>query len=135
MRREVIDDDVWAAVAQCGKFGDTFSGALRRALNIPFPNNGPKPPQKIGPKGRGNFRVATRRLERRLEGRDLAFRFDEEPWKTWKLPTSKSDKEEIRRMRDEALDFATKNGATQGQRHAVMKAFSEAGYYVTGPRS
>lgn len=130
MKRENIDDDVWEHVAEkYGKFGDRWCDALRRGLEIPIPkklaaarNAGSKP-------GRRN-RIAERRLERNVTDKEVAFRFGDGPWKTWKLPADRENKQEVRRIREEALDFGRSNGATAGQLNAIAKAFSDAGYYL-----
>ncbi len=48
----------------------------------------------------------------------------------WSLP-AKHDTEAIRRMRDEAVAFATECGATLGQVNAVKKALTDQGYFVS----
>lgn len=52
---------------------------------------------------------------------------------TWELP-SKSDREAIRELRDEAVAFGEKHGASTGQIKAIMKALTGNGYYLIGPR-
>jgi hypothetical protein len=51
----------------------------------------------------------------------------------WDLP-SKNDREAIRAVRDKALAFAERHGASGGQLKAIMKALTENGYYLIGPR-
>jgi len=51
----------------------------------------------------------------------------------WDLP-SKSDRDAIREVRDKALEFAERHGASNGQLKAIMKALTENGYYLIGPR-
>jgi len=48
----------------------------------------------------------------------------------FKLP-SKSDKQGIYSVRDEACPFAEEHEATLGQTNAVKKALTDAGYYVS----
>jgi hypothetical protein len=50
------------------------------------------------------------------------------------MPEDKGDKKEIRKVRDAAMAFGQENRATPGQMNAIAKAFSDAGYYLTGPR-
>lgn len=49
--------------------------------------------------------------------------------KEFKLPP-KEDKEKLSVLRKIAMEFATKCGATSGQRAAVSKALNSAGYYM-----
>jgi hypothetical protein len=104
MPRELIDDDVWAVVAEHGKFGDTFSDALRRALKIVRPETSKVTQTPNSGPGKGH-RIAEHRLTRRIEGRDISLRFDNNDWKTWKLPASKNDKEEKIRKNPGVSEF------------------------------
>ena len=136
MKRETIDDDVWEFVAKHGKFlhDKTWCDALRRALRIPTPGKPLATAQNAPLKpGRGN-RMTERTLHRDLNGKEVTFGFGDGPRKTWKLPPNKADKHQVRRIREEALEFGKANGATPGQLNAIAKAFSDAGYYLTGPR-
>jgi hypothetical protein len=127
MKRETIDDDVWEFIAQkYGRFGDTWCDALRRGLGIPISQDAEAKPDRRN-------RIAERRLSREIADKKIAFRFDIDPWRIWKLPANKGDKQEVRRIRDEALAFGRANGATPGQLNAIGKMFSDAGYYLTGP--
>ena len=63
----------------------------------------------------------------------LLVKFGEDRMKRWELP-DRSKKEEIRRIRDEAVDFARVEEATLGQINAIKKALTDAGYYLKGPR-
>jgi len=132
MKRENIDDDVWEFVRKHGDFlhDKTWCDALRRALRIPISGT---PPAKAKP-GRGN-RITAKPLHRDINDKEVIFGFGDAPRKSWKLPPSKDDKQEVRRIRDEALAFGRANGATAGQLNAIAKTFSDAGYYLTGPRS
>jgi hypothetical protein len=131
MKRENIDDDVWGHVAQkYGKFGDRWCDALRRGLGIPIPRKTPAKAQSPGSEGGGRNRFAEIRLDRKTTDEEIAFRFGDGPWKTWKLPIDKVNTQEVRRIREEALDFGRANGATDGQLNAIGKAFSDAGYYL-----
>lgn len=83
-------------------------------------------------------RIATKRMSARVEdvgsGDHLLVAFADGEWKRWKLP-DRSNKEAIRRVRDTAVAFAGKHGATKGQIAAVKKALAEARYYLTKPKS
>jgi len=131
MKRENIDDDVWEHVAQkYGKFGDRWCDALRRGLGIPIPRKTSAKARNPGSEGGGRNRFAEIRLDRKTTGEEIAFRFGDGLWKTWKLPIDKGNTQEVRRIREEALDFGRANGATNGQLNAIGKAFSDAGYYL-----
>lgn len=89
--------------------------------------------QNAGSKPGRQNRIAERRLSRQITDKEVSFRFDNDTWKTWKLPANKEDKQEVRRIREEALDFGRANGATPGQLNAIGKMFSDAGYYLNDP--
>jgi len=84
--------------------------------------------------GRRTPRRATRRMSAWVERGHLSVRFADDQMETWELP-DRSDKGAIRRVRDTAVAFARENQATLGQINAVKKALTEAGYYLTKPRS
>ena len=73
-------------------------------------------------------------MRARVEDGSLWVVFEDGKPKVWNLPSNMADREENRRVRDLAITFANAQGATQGQIHAIMKAMSDAGYYVTGPK-
>ncbi len=81
-----------------------------------------------------------RRADKRLSNdmvRNGHFHIELEDTPIWfsELPTDKSNKRAIRRVRDEAYDYARKHGATDGQINAIGKALQQAGYYLLGRRS
>jgi hypothetical protein len=122
---------VWEHVAQkYGRFGDRWCDALRRGLGISIPRKTSAKARSTGPKRSGRNRFAEIRLDRKTTDKEIAFRFGDGPWKTWKLPTVKANTQEVRRIREEALEFGRANGATDGQLNAIGKAFSDAGYYL-----
>ena len=63
-------------------------------------------------------------------GKTLHVTFQNGTSKKWTLPET-TNKLEIRRIRDEAVNFAKKNGASYGQQQAVKKALTNAGYWLT----
>lgn len=79
-------------------------------------------------------RRAKRRMSARVERGHLLVGFAEGQMERWELP-NRSDKEAIRRVRGMAVAFASENQATLGQINAVKKALTEAGYFLTKPRS
>ena len=75
----------------------------------------------------GRTRHATKRMKPKIQDGRLIIEFKDGETKEWKLP-EKHDKQEIRRIRDESLQWARGQGATQGQEHYIMKALNGAGY-------
>ena len=80
--------------------------------------------------GQRGPRRTTKRMSARVENSRLLVQFPDDE-KSWSLPDP-ADKAAIRRIRDEAVDFALTHGATDpGQTNAVKKALMDAGYYLT----
>ena len=81
--------------------------------------------------GRRRPRRATKRMSARAEDGQLLVQFADGEKCSWDLPDP-ADKPAIRRIRDEAVHFALKRGATDpGQTNAVRKALTDAGYHLT----
>ncbi len=79
-------------------------------------------------------RVAERQQSLRVLNNKLEVSYPEDGiLQTWNLP-SKSDREAIREVLNEALAFGESNGASEGQLKAIRKALTENGYYLVGPR-
>ena len=128
MRTIRISEEVWKAIAERGKFGETEDDVLRRVFGI-------KPPTVAatvdGRRGRGNTRHATKRMSARVESGQLVVEFSEGPAERWTLP-DRTNKDDIIRLRQGAVDFALANGASDpGQKNAVLKALTDAGYYIS----
>ena len=139
-----ISDEVWSAMAEVGKFGETPDDVLRRVFkldgntvrgtsistfNSTLASTGTanvRNPIQHGWKQRR----ATVMMTQAVEGNDLVIRFVGGADRRWPLP-SKSDKAAIRKLRDEAVDWARQNGATHGQQAAVMRALTSRGYHIT----
>jgi len=69
-------------------------------------------------------------MSAREEDEQLVIMFEDGASKKWDLP-DKTDKDGIRALRDEAVAFALKNGASDpGQTNAVRKALTDAGYHL-----
>jgi len=115
-----ISDEVWKAFEKHGKFAETPDDVLRRTFGL---NRNKKRAGSTWNK------VATNRMVARAENGELSIKFASGSSKRWALP-SKDDKAGIRKVRDEAVKFADGAGATSGQRHAVMKTLTEAGYHL-----
>jgi len=140
-----LSAEVYAAVAERGKFGETVDDVLRREFGLTpskasasgakrEPSNGSAFALTDGRRGRGNHRLATNEMRARVEGGVLSVAFEKAGPKTWNLPSNKADREAVRRVRDFAIEFAHTQGATDGQIRAIMKVLSEAGYFVMGPK-
>lgn len=83
------------------------------------------------PDGRRGPRRATKRMSARVEAGQLLVQFTDDAKSSWDLPEP-GDKTGIRRIRDQAVDFALRHGATDpGQTNAVRKALTNAGYHLT----
>jgi hypothetical protein len=129
MRKILLSDEVWEAIATRGKFGETEEDVLRRILHLPA---APATPTRAGaPPGRGAKRYAQKAMSAKVVDGVLRIRFADGERNEWRLP-ARTDKAAIRKIRDEAVEFALQNGATNpGQTNAVRKAFSDAGYHLT----
>ena len=125
------------AIAAQGKFGETEDDVLRRVFNLPEHSGREEahPPTELGnQQGRrrsyGPRKLkAERKMSSFLSATRLHVSFQDGASQSWLLP-QRSDKREIRSVRDKAVAFAGANGATIGQVHAVMKALTNAGYYL-----
>ena len=134
MRTIRISDEVWEAIARQGKFGETEDDVLRRVFGIKGEHEmHSTAPQPTGPRRR----FATRRMHagvHRAAGAQrehLLVSFEGSPEKRWELP-DRSEKGEIRRVRQEAIEYALDNGASKpGQTNYVLKALTDASYYLT----
>jgi len=123
MRTIRVSEDVWNEIAKRGKFGETSDDVLRQVFGI----DRTKEPGKILSPRR---RVATQRLSPAVKDGRFSVRFDRGPEREWKLPP-RADKQSVRKITYEAMEFAKKNGATEGQILAVRKALTNAGYHLT----
>ncbi|MFQ5865183.1 MAG: hypothetical protein ACE5IW_08165 [bacterium] len=119
MRTIRISDEVWNAMAERGKFGETPDDVLRRLFQI-------EPVDKANQRKR----MATRRMTTKIDDGQLSVAFANGPQRKWRLPL-KDNKRELRTVRDAAVAFAGQNGATEGQLKALIKAMTSAGYHLT----
>jgi hypothetical protein len=126
-----ISDSVWAEIVKRGKFGETTDDVLRRVFKLPSADPSTRVEVAGGRRGRGNHRLATKLMRASAVEGKLIVEFDDGPSNSWPLP-DKSDKEGIRTIRERAVAFALKNGATDpGQTNAVRKALTDGGYFVS----
>jgi hypothetical protein len=131
MRNIRISDEVWIAIAERGKFGETEDDVLRRVFDLE-PSSKPTFGRRgTGRVGRGGKRFSTNKMSPRVENNKLVVEFEEGQRQEWTLP-NRGEKEEIRRVRDEAVVFAKECGATDpGQTNAVRKTLTDNGYHLT----
>lgn len=129
-----ISQQVWEAIAERGRFGETEDDVLRRVFKLPSPEQGAAHAatdsatrNKARAQPRRSF--ATDRMTSYISGNELRVSFASGPSNSWKLPP-RDDKNAIRAVRDTATAFAEAHQATLGQVNAVKKTLTDAGYYV-----
>lgn len=136
MRTIRISEEVWQAIADRGKFGETEDDVLRRVFELPTSSiyeDGQIPIGKGGSSyqnssGRRSF--AKIRMSSNIAGNQLHIEFHGRNPSAWTLP-DRNNKEEIRAVLEKAILFAKSNGATIGQVNAVRKTLTDKGYHLT----
>lgn len=129
MRTIKISEAVWQAIAERGKFGETEDDVLRRVFELPEAT--PDDQVKTSRRGRGNTRFAEQRMSARVQQNQLVVEFENGAQRSWTLP-DRTNKQEIRRVREEAVNYALDQGASDpGQTNAVRKALTDNGYHLT----
>lgn len=121
MRTIRISDDVWEAMKKVGEFGETPDDVLRRVFKI-------EPSETNEVKSRPRY--ARRRMSAYVNSNFLIVEFEGGPRQQFPLPDS-ANKLAIRKVRDDAVQFAEDNEASLGQVNAVKKALTDAGYHLT----
>ena len=142
-------------MALLGRFGETPDIVLRRVFNIGpniraegafvqenrtsteigtakmlfSTNNGVRTSTLEKPPGWKTRRTTNPMRQMVLNGK-LILQFASGTRKEWTLPLC-SDKVAIRRIRDEAVEFARRNGGTKGQEHAVIRALTSRGFHIS----
>jgi hypothetical protein len=137
MRSILISDPVWQAIAANGKFGETEDDVLRRVFGLaPATEATAAPGPGLAratalPRSTGTRRqsFATNRMSSYISGNELRVSFASGEANAWPLP-KQGDREGIRTVRDKAIVFAERNGATLGQTNAVRKTLTDAGYHL-----
>ncbi|MGC8491200.1 MAG: hypothetical protein ACP5SH_05625 [Syntrophobacteraceae bacterium] len=124
MRTVRISDEVWDEIAERGAFGETVDDVLRRVFKI-----GEAKDQTLRVQTKIRERFATQRMSARIDDGCLVVAFENGASNKWLLPP-KDDKNRIRSVRNQAVEFASRNGATEGQENAVRKALTDAGYHL-----
>lgn len=137
MRSISISDPVWQAIAAKGRFGETEDDVLRRIFSLAAAAEATKAPGSVLahanplPRNTGTRRrsFATNRMSSYISGNELRVSFASGESNAWPLPVQ-GDREGIRAVRDLAVEFAKRHGATLGQTNAVRKTLTDAGYHL-----
>ena len=130
MRTIRISDEVWSEIAKVGKFGETEDDVLCRVFNLEGHESRQEHGFSVSKLARHRGHYATNRMHAGVHDNHLLVSFANGAREQWELP-NRTDKGEIRRIREEAVKFALANGASQpGQTNAVLKALTDAGYYL-----
>jgi len=136
MRTIRISEEVWQAIADRGKFGETEEDVLRRVFELPT-NSKTNITQttsdivsipKISSGRRRSF--ATTRMTSYIIKNQLIVEFANGASSSWTLP-NQSDKQAIRTLLDKAIMFARENKASLGQINAVRKTLTDNSYHLT----
>lgn len=113
-----IDDEVWQAIARKGRFGETANDVLRRVFGLDRENTQVRTKDvsqnTVMHPRRQRRRWATRRMRAMVKDGKLYVGFEGGASREWVLP-SQWDKDALRRVTYDALEFAEGNGATNGQ--------------------
>ena len=122
-----ISEEVWNEIAQRGKFGETEDDVLRRVLSL----NKNIDRDNV----RSSFQRSPNKTKLPMSSRitdagKLVVDFHGGLRKEWELP-SRANKDHLRKILNEALIFAEDNEATLGQKNAIRKTLTDAGYHLT----
>lgn len=130
MRTIRISEEVWDEIAKRGVFGETPDIVLKRIFGV---DNNSVAEHRFGRnvpiKTRKKTRYATDRLSTRIEGNSILVSFASGKSRRFDLP-DRQDREEIRDLTTNAMNFVKENGGTEGQIMAARKALTDAGYHI-----
>lgn len=137
MRMIKISEEVWQAIAQRGKFGETEDDVLKRVFELPVESIG----EDVITKNRDFITqnkvsftrrrsLASQRMTSYIARDQLHIEFQDGASSHWSLP-NKKDKVGIRAILDKALGFAREHEASLGQINAVRKTLTNEGYHLT----
>ena len=124
MRTIRITEDVWEAIANRGRFGETENDVLRRIFKLETP------PTDTSRTVRARRRFAEKKMSTSVNNGYLIVEIGgaRQQW----LRPEIYDKAGIRQVRDAAVQWALEQGASNpGQANAVRKALTDAAYYVS----
>lgn len=126
-----VSEEVWAAIAAQGKFGETEDDVLRRVFKISTHNSSSSSHAANEQKRQFGWkeRRATDRMTQTVNGGKLILEFDSGPRFERTLP-AKDNRPAIRKVRDEAMEFVRSNGGTDGQEKAAIRALTSRGYHI-----
>ncbi len=122
MRAIRISEEVWQAIADQGKFGETEDDVLHRVFNLK--KKEVKPMQ-----ARGRFSTNKQYLNM-TDNNVLEIEYAAGAKQSFSLPFPK-DKEMIRATLEKATKFAEENDATLGQVNAIRKKLTDNGWHLT----
>jgi hypothetical protein len=132
-----ISEEVWQAIAERGKFGETEDDVLRRVLEIPISTVIEGGPMTINSRVRTyrnssghRERFANQRVSPNIEGNTLYIDFEDGNHSEWQLP-EKNDKVAISSLTHNAISWAKSHGATLGQINYIRKVLTSNGYHIT----
>jgi len=128
MRTIRISEEVYLEIAKRGTFGETPDDVLRRVFKLPEKHGNTPTHRTRGPKTRSPNKTGDR-MSAWVENERLHVTFQSGNSESWALPP-KSDKDGIREVRDQAVEFAEMYDATEGQVNAVKKALTDNGYWL-----
>jgi hypothetical protein len=137
MRAIRISEEVWQAIADRGKFGETEDDVLRRVFEIPIGmgkdlgtmTTGSRVTSYPSSSGRRE-RFAEQRMTPYLEGNKIHVEFEDGNHFERPLP-ERNDKAGIRELTHDADSWAKSHGATIGQRQYIRKVLTSNGFYIT----
>ena len=130
MRTIRISEEVWDEIAKRGVFGETPDIVLKRVLGI---GNNSLAEHRLGRnvslRNRKKARYATDRLSTRIEGNSILLSFASGISMQFTLP-DQQDREKIRDITTNVMNFVEENRGTEGQINAARKAVTDAGYHM-----
>jgi hypothetical protein len=129
-----VSEEVWEAIGKHGRFRENDDDVLRRLLNVdgsPKVDGDNANQEPTRPRAWKQRRATKEMTQNNCRNNELVLKFEDGV--TFRMPLpAKHDIPGIRRIRDAAVEFVTKNGGTQGQECAAIRALTSNGYHVTG---
>ena len=129
MKTVRISDEVYQEIAKRGHFGETVDDVLRREFSI----TGEKRRTVAAQRQVLADRTMTPKVSRNGDQDVLRVSF-EDGTSQGSLLSYKNDRHGFRSVLQQVLQFAEREGATEGQLKYIRKELNRAGYYVHGPR-
>ena len=130
MRTIRISEEVWNEIANRGVFGETPDIVLRRVFGVDNTSDDEqKIERNVSMKTRRKARYATDRLTTRVEGNTAIMSFASGASRTFPLP-DRLDRDEIRNVTTDVMNFVEEHGGTEGQINAARKELTDAGYHI-----